>query len=106
MTSGYIRVFAHSNSLLVSHVHNVLTAAGIPAEMGNMTLGGGAGELPLGDCEPEVWVAFHNRERAEALVALSLEGGSDSPDWRCPRCGESLGGAFDACWNCGRERPA
>lgn len=104
MPPEYVRVFAHSNALLVSHVHNVLRAADIPAELRNMTLGGGAGELPLGECEPEVWVAPHNRERAEALIQDALEGVSERPDWTCPGCGEPLEGAFDACWNCGTQR--
>lgn len=105
MLPGYVRAFAHSNALLVSHVHNVLSAAGIPAELRNMTLGGGAGELPLGECEPEVWVAPHNRERAERLIQEALAGKSEAPGWRCPGCGEFLEGAFDACWNCGTNRP-
>lgn len=105
MLPGYVRAFAHSNALLVSHVHNVLTAAGIPAELRNMTLGGGAGELPLGECEPEVWVAPHNRERAERLIQEALTGEREAPAWRCPGCGECLEGAFDTCWNCGTNRP-
>ncbi|MFY0989353.1 DUF2007 domain-containing protein [Halomonas sp. C05BenzN] len=106
MPPEYVRVFAHSNALLVSHLHNVLSAAGIPAELRNMTLGGGAGELPLGECEPEVWVAPHNRERAEALIRGSLEGRGEASDWTCPGCGETLEGVFDTCWQCGtlRER--
>lgn len=99
----YVRVFAHSNALLVSHVRNLLDAAGIPAELRNMTLGGGAGELPLGECEPEVWVAPHNRERAEGLIRAAMEGGDSSPDWICPRCGERIEGVFEACWNCAGE---
>ncbi|WP_372612063.1 putative signal transducing protein [Halomonas sp.] len=105
MTPGYVRVFAHSNALLVSHVHNVITAAGMPAELRNMTLGGGAGELPLGECEPEVWVAPHNRERAGVLIHDALEGKNDRPDWTCPGCGERLEGVFDACWRCEQWRP-
>ncbi|WP_148253257.1 putative signal transducing protein [Aidingimonas lacisalsi] len=100
------RVFAHSNALLVSHICNVLNAAGIPAELHNMTLGGGAGELPLGDCEPEVWVAAHNAERAERLVRDALSGEGDSQcDWQCKRCGEYLEGVFTTCWRCGAMRP-
>ncbi|MFC3284331.1 putative signal transducing protein [Litchfieldella rifensis] len=103
--ADYVRVFRHSNALLVSHIQNVLIAAGIPAELRNMTLGGGAGELPLGECEPEVWVAAHNAARADALVRESLQGASDpAPDWVCPHCGESLGGAFETCWKCGTDR--
>ncbi|MGM0536572.1 MAG: putative signal transducing protein [Pseudomonadota bacterium] len=105
MFSGYVRAFAHSNALLVSHVHNVLTAAGIPAELCNLTLGGGAGELPLGECEPEVWVAPHNLAQAERLIRQTLEGTTDRPAWRCPGCGECLDGVFDTCWNCATLRP-
>lgn len=100
-----VRVFAHSNALLVSHVYNLLEASGIPAELCNMALGGGAGELPLGECEPEVWVKPHNRERAASLIDDALAGRSDAPAWRCPDCGEPLDGVFDACWNCGALRP-
>ncbi|TFH88331.1 DUF2007 domain-containing protein [Billgrantia azerbaijanica] len=102
---GYVRVFAHANALLVNHVGNLLEAAGIPVERRNLTLGGGAGELPPGECEPEVWVAPHNRARAEALIARAMRGESDAPDWSCPGCGERLEGVFDTCWNCGHSRP-
>ena len=102
----YVRVFAHSNGLLVSHLHNLLSTAGIPAELRNMTLGGGAGELPLGECEPQVWVAPHNVERARWLIQQSLEGAEQpAADWTCPGCGERLEGAFDACWQCGTAKP-
>lgn len=100
----WVRVFSHSNALLVGHVHNLLCAAGIPCELRNMTLGGGAGELPLLECEPEVWVAGHNRYRAETLVHDALEKESAKPDWHCSRCGEQLEGAFDTCWKCGCPR--
>ncbi|WP_299316600.1 putative signal transducing protein [uncultured Halomonas sp.] len=105
MSAEAVRVFAHSNALLVSHVCNLLEAAGIPGELRNMTLGGGAGELPLGECEPEVWVKPHNRERAEALIRDALSGESEAPAWRCPGCGEALEGVFDTCWSCGAHRP-
>ncbi|GGX97686.1 hypothetical protein GCM10007160_26610 [Litchfieldella qijiaojingensis] len=104
--SGFVRVFAHPNALLVNHIHNVLTAAGIPAELRNLTLGGGAGELPLSECEPEVWVAAHNAERSHRLIQESLQGTNTSaPEWRCPGCGEVLEGVFDACWKCGHRQP-
>lgn len=102
--SGYVRVFAHSNALLVSHVRNVLVAAGMPVELRNMVLGGGAGELPLGECEPEVWVAAHNRQRAETLIHEAMSGASEARGWTCSGCGETLEGVFDACWCCGATR--
>ncbi|RCV89137.1 DUF2007 domain-containing protein [Billgrantia montanilacus] len=104
MTPEYVRVFAHSNALLVSHVRNVLAAADIPVELRNLTLGGGAGELPLGECEPEVWVAPHNRARAESLIRDAMADSDDRPDWTCPGCGETLEGVFESCWQCGTAR--
>ena len=102
---NYVRVFQHSNTLLVSHVRNVLENAGIPCELRNMTLGGGAGELPLGECEPEVWVAAHNQERAEALTHDALLGPRETtPAWVCTCCGEKLDGVFDAFWQCATPR--
>ncbi|WP_163558125.1 DUF2007 domain-containing protein [Halomonas sp. NO4] len=101
----FVRIFAHSNALLVSHVGNLLEAAGIPVERRNLSLGGGAGELPLTECEPEVWVAPHNRARAEVLIDQAMTGQSDASDWTCPGCGERLEGMFDACWQCGHVRP-
>nr|WP_299243890.1 DUF2007 domain-containing protein [uncultured Halomonas sp.] len=107
MVSQYVQVFRHSNALLVGHVRNVLENAGLPCELRNMTLGGGAGELPLGECEPEVWVAPHNRARAETLIEEALNGPREPAQvWRCPRCDELLEGVFDTCWQCGRAKPA
>ncbi|MFC2992220.1 putative signal transducing protein [Halomonas tibetensis] len=105
MSVDSVRVFAHSNALLVSHVSNLLEAAGIPARLRNMTLGGGAGELPLGECEPEVWVKTHNRVRAETLIRQALAGESEAQAWHCPGCGEPQEGVFEACWCCGAGRP-
>lgn len=105
MTGDDVRVFRHPNALLVSHVHNVLASAGLVPTLRNMTLGGGAGELPPGECEPEVWVPAGHRLRAEALVEEALDGPAEPPpDWRCPACGEWLEGAFAACWRCGTAR--
>lgn len=103
--SGEVCLFAHSNALLVSHVRNVLEAAGIACELRNMALGGGAGELPLSECEPEVWVAAHDYMPAQTLLQEALHGPEDKLSaWRCRQCGETLDGVFDTCWQCGAAR--
>nr|WP_298414944.1 DUF2007 domain-containing protein [uncultured Halomonas sp.] len=103
---SYVCVFRHSNALLVGHVRNVLENSGLPCELRNMTLGGAAGELPLGECEPEIWVAAHNRTRAETLIEEALNGPREPIQvWRCPQCDELLEGVFDTCWQCGRAKP-
>ncbi|GHB19826.1 putative signal transducing protein [Salinicola rhizosphaerae] len=105
MSSEEQCVFRHPNVLLVSHVHNVLASAGIAADLRNMTLAGGAGELPLDQCEAEVWVESRHREWAAALVREALDGPTITPPaWVCPQCGERLDGVFDTCWQCGFVR--
>lgn len=107
MPTGDICVFRHPNVLLVSHVRNVLESAGIDAGLRNMTLAGGAGDLPLDQCEAEVWVSREDEKPAERWVREALEGPAEvPPGWRCASCGEWLEGAFDACWQCGQPRPS
>ncbi|MBZ9558157.1 MULTISPECIES: DUF2007 domain-containing protein [unclassified Modicisalibacter] len=107
MTTGAcVRVFADTNALRVSHVYNVLVGAGIDCELRNMILGGAAGELPPGECEPAVWVAAADHARARALVDEALDGPPRPRQaWACPACGEALDGVFDTCWRCGTPHP-
>ncbi|OHV10916.1 DUF2007 domain-containing protein [Kushneria phosphatilytica] len=104
--AAFVRLFCHPDSLLIGHLHNLLENAGIPCELRNWSLAGGAGELPPLECEPELWVAPHNLERAEALISRGFEPDGPEIDWCCPHCGERHAGHFDRCWQCGSERPA
>lgn len=105
MSNEEVCIFRHPNVLLAGHVRNVIDSAGITASLRNMTLAGGAGELPLDQCEAEVWVALEARAAAERWVREALDGPATTvPGWRCPGCGEWLEGAFDCCWQCGRAR--
>ncbi|WP_110655189.1 DUF2007 domain-containing protein [Salinicola halimionae] len=106
MSAGQVCVFRHPNVLLVSHVRNVIENAGLSATLCNMTLAGGAGELPPDQCEAEVWVAAEDQAPASQLVRDALDGPAVSaPAWRCAGCGERLDGVFDRCWQCGQMRP-
>ncbi|WP_136068975.1 putative signal transducing protein [Modicisalibacter radicis] len=101
-----VRLYQHANLLVVAHVRNLLESAGIACELRNTTLGGGAGELPPGDCEPAVWVERRQLAGAQALLDEALtEPARPRQVWACPRCGECLDGVFDACWQCGTARP-
>lgn len=108
-----VRVFQHPNSLLVGHVRNLLEGADVICELRNWTLAGGMGDLAPIDCEPELWVAFDDAPRAEALIdqwrqsveVSSSPGARLSRGWRCQHCGEWHEANFDTCWQCGLERP-
>ena len=86
----------------------VLEAGGITAVVRGEYLTSGWGELPLDVCS--VWIADESQyERAQSLVLGFLRGDAarefHDHAWRCARCGESLEGQFNACWNCGASRP-
>lgn len=106
MSVDRVCVFRHPNVLLVSHVRNVIESAGLSATLRNMTLAGGAGELPPDQCEAQVWVIAESEGQARQLVREALDGPAVmTPPWRCAQCDEPLEGVFDRCWQCGQARP-
>ena len=97
-------VYTSYNTIIVNNVKNLLQTAGIGAEVRNLFAGGGAGELPLNEIWPEVWVDESDYPRAKALVDEMERSGGE--EWRCPNCGEENGAAFEVCWNCGERDPS
>lgn len=98
-------VYTAPNPLWVQNVRNVLQHAGIACELRNEFLGGGAGDIPLNDIWPEIWVV-HDEDvaRAEELVTSCIK--EDQPyqkSWVCKNCGTLIEGQFAACWNCGQS---
>lgn len=56
----------------------------------------------------EVLVRRTDETRARAIVAEyereQIER-AERPDWKCPKCGATVVGAFDECDACGADRP-
>jgi hypothetical protein len=92
---------------MVGHLRNVLEAHGIECLLKNEFTSGAIGELPPGECWPELWIMDDARfdEAAAIVSAVSLENLADPGEgWRCEQCGELLEGQFTHCWNCGHSR--
>ena len=72
----------------------------------NHYLGGAAGELPLNECWPEIWVLNdEDLNTARRIVDAQVHANDGpGPGWRCSRCGEALEPQFFECWNCGERR--
>ena len=87
-----------------THIQNLLELAGIRSFIKNTYLGSGAGDLPVFDVSPEIWVlSDEDAARAEAVVrdALRPQAAGAASAWRCEQCGEQNEGQFAACWRCG-----
>lgn len=102
------KVYTSHDIAIVGHVRQVLENQGIHCIVRNDFLLGGAGELPVNETWPEIWVVDdRDSDRARALVDAVVATGNDfGPPWRCPSCGERLEGQFTECWRCGASRPA
>ena len=92
--------------LQAAHLANVLRAAGIRCEVRNTALSGAIGEIPWGECAPQLWLDNRlDESRARELIQEASRA-IDGPRWQCVRCGESLEPQFGACWQCGTARAA
>jgi hypothetical protein len=100
-------VYSSPNLALVNHFKNILEGCDIPCQIRKEYLSGGAGELPLMDCWPELCVADDGLfAEASRLIeeALSPEG-ERGVEWKCSDCGKTIERQFTECWNCGGSRP-
>jgi hypothetical protein len=96
------RICSDQNATVVWHLRNILTSAGIDCTMRNEFASGGVGQLSTFDAWPELWVEDRDEYRARMVLKSTFEA-ADHPDWTCPQCGESIGGAFASCWNCTQD---
>lgn len=88
--------------ITINHFKNVLESEGIPCQIRNEYLGGIAGEMPLQEVWPELWIVREmDYDRAKQLIDEAIVDESPADAWRCSKCGEQNEGQFAACWNCG-----
>lgn len=83
---------------------DLLRQAGVEASVQRIWTSSIAGELPLDQTLPEVWV--HDDDQLDsARVLLHQMRHPRVRHWRCPACGEQVDGPFMECWNCGGAMP-
>ena len=51
-----------------------------------------------------VEVEHSDFERADVLLKADHQRAQEAGSWRCPRCHEHNGSAFDICWSCNKTR--
>lgn len=100
------RVYTAETVFEVTHMKNVLEAAGVETELRNQRLTSVVGEVPFLETWPELWAAELDVDRACELIEQAMHGdATKESSWSCPGCGEHIEGQFTVCWQCGRERP-
>ena len=98
-------IYTAYNSMLVANMQNLLEGAGIECVAKNLLLTGGAGDIPLNEIWPELWVDESDFEQAQMVLNQAMADKSHLPPWQCPECNERVEGQFELCWSCGAARP-
>ena len=74
----------------------------IAARIFNANASSLAGEIPVDQARPQVWVDDPAHfERARALIDDYIKAKPWAPPRKCPQCGEENPASFEICWSCG-----
>ncbi|NML15008.1 putative signal transducing protein [Azohydromonas caseinilytica] len=82
----------------------LLNQAGVETQVQRAWAGSIAGEIPVDQALPEVWV-LDDARLEEARALLEAQRNLPEQHWVCAACGERVDGPFGQCWNCGALRP-
>ena len=96
------RVFTAATLLEAHLVQQMLEAEFIPAAVFNENAHGAAGELPITEVWPEVWIKDdRHRFKARSIIERYETTSSGETGGSCAQCGEQNPRNFDLCWYCG-----
>ena len=99
-------VYSTQDVLIIGHLRNLLVNEGIPCDVRTPFLAAAKGDIPVTDCWSQLWILNDDDvETARGVIetALAPASAAEAP-WSCPKCGESIEGQFDVCWQCGSFR--
>ena len=88
----------------IHHIKNLLETAGLESIIKNDRLTSVAGEIPMQNCWPELWLVDESKlELAQKIIAEVKAPESKGETWVCENCGEKHSAQFSDCWNCNGE---
>ncbi|MDC8832598.1 putative signal transducing protein [Alteromonas gilva] len=99
-----IRLKSGVGPFVIQQYHDALTEQGIGCVLRNQFISGAAGELPVQDLEPELWLLNVDDARQAEAVWQSLQADSQAVAWVCEGCQEYQDAEFNICWNCQQPR--
>jgi Putative prokaryotic signal transducing protein len=98
------RLFQAPNAALAHLWAAQLRAAGFDVSVQREFASGIAGQIPVDQTLPEVWIMDDDQVKWARQVFAELQN-LPQRRWNCPRCVELVEGPYDQCWNCGADRP-
>ncbi|WP_371189454.1 putative signal transducing protein [Thalassotalea maritima] len=96
-------IYSHETLWQVHHIKQLLHMHGIDCHIRNDNLTSLAGEVPITDTWPELWLVDKEQApQAEKIIKETLTNNSSAlPAWKCEQCQEVNEGQFAICWQCG-----
>jgi len=101
-------IFVHPDLTQLTHCRSILEEAGVACFIRHEETHDLIAGLPDPLRQPSLFVTDDaDAERARELLrdVAGAEKG-DAPDWKCPKCGETVPGNFSSCWKCETLNPA
>lgn len=97
------RLYRAANLVEATLLRDLLAQARIEVFVFNQHAQAGAGELPLTEVWPEIWLSNDaDLAAAQAVIAGFEERESVAGVERiCTQCGEANPAGFEVCWSCG-----
>jgi len=99
------RVYIADSVPMAWHIKNLLESYGVSCLVKNDRLYSVAGEIPVTECLPEVWVmsSLYVKYAEGIIKQVESDCVQDHEDWICRVCEEANFSNFGACWSCGAE---
>lgn len=98
------RLLSAPNLALATLWADLLNQAGVPTTVQRQYASSIAGEVPVDQTLPELWIQDADQyEQARRLLQELRH--PVHRRWRCPGCQELIDGPFEQCWNCGTVMP-
>jgi len=99
-----IKLSFDGNILEARLAKSILSEKGIECIIKNDHLSGALGEIPVFDCDPEIWIIYEQDKQYAENILGAIKPDIDGPDWNCSSCHEANSSQFETCWNCDTER--
>ena len=101
-----VKIFSTDDRLLIHHIKNSLESAGIDCFIKNDMIYSLAGEVPVNEVWPEIWIkkSSQKTDAQQLLESIATTSNTQQTPWVCQHCGEQHDGQFTSCWRCGEEQ--
>jgi len=101
-----VKLYATDDRLLIHHLKNSLQSAGINCYIKNDMIYSLAGEVPVNEVWPELWIEHEDQLSIakQHLASIIAPENRQTQEWVCRQCGERHDGQFTNCWQCGAEK--